>query len=82
MVDPISDPIPADVSEAFDRAVSELIAWDGGGDEPSVSISGRRGPISAIAGLAGLYIRCPRAYSGAWSITPTDLVNGKRRRKH
>jgi hypothetical protein len=54
MVDPISDPIPADVSEAFDQAVSELIAWDGG-DEPSVSVSGRPAPISAIARLAGLY---------------------------
>jgi hypothetical protein len=55
MVYPISDPIRVDVSEAFDQAVSELIAWDGGGDEPSVSFGGRPAPISAIARLAGLY---------------------------
>jgi len=55
MVYPISDPIRVDVSEAFDQAVSELIAWDGGGDEPSVSFCGRPAPISAIARLAGLY---------------------------
>jgi len=45
-------PIPADLSEAFDQAVKELIAWDGGGDEPSVNVGGRPTLISAIARLA------------------------------
>jgi len=55
LVDNSSDgAIPADVSEAFDRAINELIAWDGG-EEPSVSVSGRPAPISAVAELAGLY---------------------------
>jgi hypothetical protein len=44
-------PIPADLSEAFDQAVKELIAWDGGGDEPSVNVGGRPMLISTIAGL-------------------------------
>jgi hypothetical protein len=47
-----SMPIPADLSEAFDQAVKELIAWDGGGDEPSVNVGGRPMLISMIAGLA------------------------------
>jgi hypothetical protein len=45
-------PIPADLSKAFDQAVKELIAWDGGGDEPSVNVGGRPTLISAIAVLA------------------------------
>jgi hypothetical protein len=55
MIDPVSDPIPANLSEAFDQAVIELIAWDGGGDEPSVSVGGRSTSISAIASLAETY---------------------------
>jgi hypothetical protein len=44
-------PIPAELSEAFYQAVKELIAWDGGGDEPSVNVGGRPMLISTIAGL-------------------------------
>ena len=45
-------PIPADLSEAFDQAVKELVAWDGGGNQPSVNFGGRPTLISAVAGLA------------------------------
>jgi hypothetical protein len=45
-------PIPADLSKAFDQAVKEPIAWDDGGDEPSVNVGGRPRLISAIAVLA------------------------------
>jgi hypothetical protein len=45
-------PVPADVSEAFDQAVTELMAWDGSGNEPSVDVGGRPTLISAIARLA------------------------------
>jgi hypothetical protein len=45
-------PISADLDEAFDKAVNELIAWDGDGDEPSVNFGGQSTLISAIAGLA------------------------------
>jgi hypothetical protein len=38
-------------SEAFDQAVKELIAWDGGGDEPSVNVGGRPMLVSTVAGL-------------------------------
>jgi hypothetical protein len=48
-------PIPPDLSEAFDQAVKQLIAWDGGGDEPSVNIGVRPTLISAIAGLAEMH---------------------------
>jgi hypothetical protein len=54
MLDAVSDSIPADVSEAFDQAIIELLAWDGGG-EPSVRVGGRSASISAIARLAESY---------------------------
>ena len=68
-------PIPADLSEAFEQAVKELIAWDGSGDEPSVNFDGRPTLISAIAGLPKrTTIQCPRTYSGAWLVTQIALI--------
>jgi hypothetical protein len=82
MADNSSDPaIPANIRDAFDQAVNELIAWDRSGEEPTVNIDGKPTPISTIAHLAETYkdtIR--RVYSGAWSITPIALANATRRR--
>jgi hypothetical protein len=48
------EPIPADLSEAFDQAVVALIAWDSG-DEPTVSVHGKPTRISAVASLVETY---------------------------
>jgi hypothetical protein len=50
-----SEPIPADLSEAFDHAVSAHIAWDGRGEEPTVIVHGKPTLISAVASLAEAY---------------------------
>jgi hypothetical protein len=56
MADNSSDPaIPANIRDAFDQAVNELIAWDRSGEEPTVSIDGKPTPISTIAHLAETY---------------------------
>jgi hypothetical protein len=53
MVDKSSAPaIPADIRDAFDQAVNEIIAWDRSGEEPTVSFDGKPTPISTIARLA------------------------------
>jgi hypothetical protein len=53
MADNSSDPaIPANIRDAFDQAVNELIAWDRSGEEPTVNIDGKPTPISTIAHLA------------------------------
>ena len=45
MVDKSSAPaIPADIRDAFDQAVNEIIAWDGSGEEPTVSFDGKPTP--------------------------------------
>jgi len=56
MADNSSAPaIPANIRDAFDQAVNELIAWDRSGEEPTVSIDGKATPISTIAHLAETY---------------------------
>jgi hypothetical protein len=56
MVDNSSDSaIPANIRDAFDQAVNELIAWDKSGEEPTVSFDGNPTPISTIARLAETY---------------------------
>jgi hypothetical protein len=50
-----SEPIPADLREAFDQAVSALIASDGSGEEPMVSVHDRPTLISVIASLVETY---------------------------
>jgi hypothetical protein len=40
------------IREAFDEAVSAFIAWDRGGEEPTVMFNNVPIPISTIAGLA------------------------------
>jgi hypothetical protein len=50
-----TEPISADLREAFDHAVNALIAWDGFGDEPTVSVHGRITRISVIASLVETY---------------------------
>ena len=49
-----SEPIPADLREAFDQAVVALIAWDSG-QEPTVSVHGKPTLISAVASLVETY---------------------------
>jgi hypothetical protein len=56
MADNSSDPaICANIRDAFDQAVNELIAWDRSGEEPALSIDGKPTPISTIAHLAETY---------------------------
>ena len=56
MVDKSSAPaIPADIRDAFDQAVNEIIAWDRSGEEPTVSFDGKPTPVSTIARLAETY---------------------------
>jgi hypothetical protein len=50
MVDQLEQ-ISADLSEAFGQAVTALIAWEDGGEEPTVLVHGRPTLISAIASL-------------------------------
>jgi hypothetical protein len=50
-----TEPISADLREAFDQAVNALIAWDGVGEEPTVSVHGRPTRISVIASLIETY---------------------------
>jgi hypothetical protein len=54
MVDQLEQ-ISADLSEAFGQAVTALIAWEDGGEEPTVLVHGRPTLISAIASLVGTY---------------------------
>ena len=57
------EPIPADLRDAFDRAVDALIAWDSGA-EPTVNVHGRATLISAIASLVETYkdVMPPKLY--------------------
>jgi hypothetical protein len=48
------EPIPADISEAFDQAVLALIVWNDG-EEPTVIVHGKPTLISAVASLAEAY---------------------------
>jgi hypothetical protein len=50
-----TEPISADLREAFDQAVNALIAWDGVGEEPTVSVHGRLTRISVVASLVETY---------------------------
>jgi hypothetical protein len=50
----MADPIPADLAQAFDEAVSAFVDWKGG-DEPTVNVHGKPTPISAIANLCETY---------------------------
>jgi hypothetical protein len=50
-----TEPISADLREAFDQAVNAMIAWDGVGEEPTVSVHGRPTRITVIASLVGTY---------------------------
>jgi hypothetical protein len=49
-----TEPIPADISEAFAQAVGAPIAW-GSGAEPTVSVHDRPTLISVIASLVETY---------------------------
>jgi hypothetical protein len=56
MVDKSSDPaIPENIRDAFDQAVTEIIASDRNGEEPTVSFDGKPTPVSTIARLAEPY---------------------------
>jgi hypothetical protein len=56
MADNSSGPaIPANIRDAFDQLVNELIAWDRSGEEPTVNIDDKPTPISTIAHLAETY---------------------------
>jgi hypothetical protein len=47
--------IPADIREAFDRAVLALLHWKRGAKEPSVTLNGGPCPVSTIFGRAGSF---------------------------
>jgi hypothetical protein len=49
-----SEPIPAELGEAFDQAVIAHIAWNSG-EEPAVIVHGKPTLISAVAILAEAY---------------------------
>ena len=49
MIDTQSDwQIPADLRDAFDRAVIRLVDWGSGGDEPTVTFDGEPVSISSV----------------------------------
>jgi hypothetical protein len=53
MIDTQSDwQMPADLRDAFDRAVIELVDWHSGGDEPTVSFDGEPVSISGVFRMA------------------------------